>query len=189
LSEKRQPEEVVDFLNRYFTVMVDCIQSHGGVVDKFIGDAIMAHWGTLAPSATDTADAIRAALDMRQSLLVLNAEFEKEGVPPLRFGCGINTGPVIAGQIGSEKRLEYTVIGDTVNLASRIEYLNKLFGTDILISSYTMQQVRGLFEAEELPPIRIKGKSEPEVVYAILGQTGDRQHPKNLRELRAMVGI
>ncbi|MCB1139766.1 MAG: HAMP domain-containing protein, partial [Leptospiraceae bacterium] len=147
LSEKRQPEEVVDFLNRYFTVMVDCIQSHGGVVDKFIGDAIMAHWGTLAPSATDTADAIRAALDMRQSLLVLNAEFEKEGVPPLRFGCGINTGPVIAGQIGSEKRLEYTVIGDTVNLASRIEYLNKLFGTDILISSYTMQQVRGLFEA------------------------------------------
>ncbi|MBU41885.1 MAG: hypothetical protein CMN76_01590 [Spirochaetaceae bacterium] len=189
LSEKNQPEEVVDFLNRYFTAMVDCIQATGGMVDKFIGDAIMAHWGTLVPSETDTADAVRAALMMRKSLIELNQAFAREGAPPLRSGCGINTGPVIAGQIGSEKRLEYTVIGDTVNLASRIEYLNKLFGTDILISSYSMERIQGQFEAVEMPPLRIKGKRQPEVVYAILGSMDDPERPRSLEELRNLVGI
>lgn len=189
LSEKRQPEEVVDFLNRYFTVMVDCIQTTGGMVDKFIGDAIMAHWGTLDSSESDTADAVRAALLMRKALMELNQDFVSEGVPTLRFGCGINTGPVIAGQIGSEKRLEYTVIGDTVNLASRIEYLNKLFGTDILISSYSMERVKGQFKAVEMPALRIKGKSEPETVYAILGASDDPTCPADLVQLRSIVGI
>lgn len=189
LSEKSQPEEVVDFLNRYFTAMVDCIQATGGMVDKFIGDAIMAHWGTLEPSETDTADAIRAALMMRKALIQLNKELAAEGSPALLSGCGINTGPVIAGQIGSEKRLEYTVIGDTVNLASRIEYLNKLFGTDLLVSSYSMERVRGQFEAVEMPPLRIKGKSQPEIVYAILGSVDDPDRPQSLEELRAIVGI
>ena len=189
LSEKSQPEEVVDFLNRYFTVMVDCIQATGGMVDKFIGDAIMAHWGTLDPSQTDTADAVRAALMMRRALIDLNREFESEGATALLSGCGINTGPVIAGQIGSEKRLEYTVIGDTVNLASRIEYLNKLFGTDILISSYSMERVRDQFDAIEMPPLRIKGKSQPETVYAILGAMDDPNRPRSLEEVRQMVGI
>tara|TARA_B100001939_G_scaffold286204_3_gene256293 strand:+ start:10968 stop:13463 length:2496 start_codon:yes stop_codon:yes gene_type:complete len=189
LSERSQPEEVVDFLNRYFSAMVDCIQATGGMVDKFIGDAIMAHWGTLDPSQTDTADAVRAALMMRKALIQLNRELEAEGSPALLSGCGINTGPVIAGQIGSEKRLEYTVIGDTVNLASRIEYLNKLFGTDILISSYSMERVRGQFDAVEMPPLRIKGKSQPETVYAILGFIDDPDRPRSLEELRTMVGI
>ena len=189
LSENRQPEEVVDFLNRYFTAMVDCIQSTGGMVDKFIGDAIMAHWGTLVPSETGTSDAIRAALLMRGALIDLNRELEAEGSLQLRFGCGINTGPVIAGQIGSEKRLEYTVIGDTVNLASRIEYLNKLFGTDILISSYTMEQVDGIFDAIKMPALHIKGKSKPETVYAILGLVDDPHRPRSLEELRKRIGL
>ncbi len=191
MSENMPPERVVAVLNDYFTHMVDCIHARFGVVDKFIGDAIMAHWGALLSNGNDTENAVNAALDMREALRHVN---ENLGVhngrgPRLQIGMGINTGPVLAGQIGSETRLEYTVIGDTVNLASRIEYLNKHFGTDVLISEYAYRMVEGSFHVVEMPAIRIKGKSRPEVVYAVLGRLEDANCPENLHELRLRYGI
>lgn len=189
LSESRDPARVVEMLNGYFTEMVDCIHSTDGIVDKFIGDAIMAHWGSLHTSENDTKKAIDAALAMRQGLIRFNHRPENKDLPNLRCGVGINTGPVIVGQIGSSKKLEFTVIGDTVNLASRIEFLNKHFGTDILVSRYSMQYVQKLYKYVELPPITIKGKSQPEVVYAILGHINDPDTPASLTQLRELVGI
>ncbi len=189
MSEGMTPETVVDILNQYFTAMVACVHEQDGIVDKFIGDAIMAHWGAMVTRADDTARAVDAALAMRRALVELNRRLVAQGLPALRFGCGINTGEVIAGQIGSETRLEYTVIGDAVNLASRIEFLNKHFGTDILISSAAFELVRGRYRVIPSPQVKIKGKTKPEVVYAVLGAVNDAQAPRDLKALRAMVHI
>ncbi len=189
MSESRKPAEVVEILNHYFTDMVRCVRDTDGVVDKFIGDAIMAHWGALYSRGNDTENAVNAALMMRKALIEFNKASPEKGRPPLRIGCGINTGPVIAGQIGSEERLEYTVIGDAVNLASRIEYLNKHFGTDILISSASYEKVRGIYYVARMPEISIKGKSKPETVFAVMGRKDDPTTPMSLRALREMVGI
>ena len=189
MSESREPEEVLSILTEYFSHMVDRVHGRGGVVDKFIGDAIMAHWGALVTSENDTANAVWAALAMREALLELNREVLNDRGINLQFGVGINTGPVLAGQIGAETRLEYTVIGDTVNLASRIEYLNKHFGSDILISRASYLQVSDLFRFERMPPIQIKGKSKPETVYAVLGSIEDEHCPPSLHHLRERIGM
>lgn len=189
ISEKLQPEKVVDFLNEYFSEMVECIYETHGVVDKFIGDAIMAHWGAFRTHGNDTVNAIQAALLMRARLHRLNTRLLERGLPALQQGCGINTGDVIAGQIGSRKRLEYTVIGDAVNLASRIEYLNKAFGTDILVSDESMDEVPSVFRTIKLPPVQIRGKSEPQVVHAVLGRLDDPAAPRSIEELRRIIGL
>jgi len=192
MSENMEPEEVVEFLNEYFTDMVHCVDVTGGVVDKFIGDAVMAHWGALFTRGNDTENAINAAIMMRKALIEFNLRpVTKSGKrkPLAMFGCGINTGPVISGQIGSETRLDYTVIGDTVNLASRVESLNKPFGTDILITTDAYERVRDVFIVEEMPAIKVKGKSEPQIIYAVLGRTDDPTTPKSLSEMRKIVGI
>jgi adenylate cyclase len=188
-SESRQPEEVVDFLNRYFTAMVDSVTVTDGVVDKFIGDAIMAHWGALLPQKDEAKRAVNSALLMRQSLIDLNHSFALEGIPHINFGLGINTGPVIAGQVGSEKRLEFTVIGDAVNLASRIEYLNKEFGTDILISESTRRILGDDYHLVAMPPVPIRGKAEPQLTYAVLGRKNDSEAPRSLEQLREQLRI
>lgn len=189
MSEKMEAEQVVEFLNQYFTEMVECIYNTNGIVDKFIGDAIMAHWGALYTDGNDTGNAIDAALLMRQALINFNHDDEHSNRPKFRFGCGINTGEVVAGQIGSQKKLEYTVIGDAVNLASRIEYMNKEFGTDILISEDSYQKVTGKYKVVAMPPIEIRGKSKPQQMYAVLGKEDDPNCPKSLKELRQIVGI
>ncbi len=192
MSENMEPEEVVEFLNEYFTDMVNCVDVTGGVVDKFIGDAVMAHWGALFSRGNDTENSVNAAIMMRKALIAFNQRpVTKSGKkkPIAMFGCGINTGPVISGQIGSETRLDYTVIGDTVNLASRVESLNKPFGTDILITTDAYERVRDIFQVEEMPAIKVKGKSEPQIIYAVLGRLDDPDRPKSLKELRALVGI
>ncbi|KAB2932926.1 MAG: HAMP domain-containing protein [Leptonema illini] len=188
-SESRQPEEVVDFLNRYFTAMVDSVTVTDGVVDKFIGDAIMAHWGALLPQKDEAKRAVNSALLMRQSLIDLNHSFALEGIPHINFGLGINTGPVIAGQVGSEKRLEFTVIGDAVNLASRIEYLNKEFGTDILISESTRRILGDDYRLVAMPSVPIRGKAEPQLTYAVLGRKNDSEAPRSLKQLREQLRI
>jgi adenylate cyclase len=137
ISENLTPHEVVEFLNDYMTRMVACVNTTHGIVDKFIGDAIMAVWGVPASHGNDTENAVNGALAMRQALKEFNTKRGGPGKPIIRSGAGINTGDVIAGQIGSEERMEYTCIGDAVNLASRIESLNKPFKTDILISEYS----------------------------------------------------
>ncbi len=189
ISESMQPEQVVEFLNQYLTRMVGCVNDTGGSVDKFIGDAIMAVWGVPVSTDRDPELALQASLNMRSSLQEFNMGRGGAGKPLIKIGCGLNTGPVLAGQIGSSQRMEYTVIGDTVNLASRIESLNKPFGTDILVSEYTLSQLRGQYIVEPMPMIRVKGKAEPLRVFAVIRHVSDEKGPRDLRDLREMLGI
>jgi len=189
MSEKMQPEEVVEYLNQYFTAMVNCVNVTKGIVDKFIGDAIMAHWGAIVSHGNDTENAVNAGLMMRMALVEFNKWAVEKNRPKAFFGCGINSGPVLAGQIGSEDRLDYTVIGDAVNLASRIESLNKPFGTDVLISTDSYELVKDIFNVAQMPAIKVKGKSEPQLIYAVLGRKDDPNCPKTVEEVRAIAGI
>jgi len=169
--------------------MVECVYEAHGVVDKFIGDAIMAHWGAFQRRPDDTHHAVGAALKMRERLIQMNKDLGEHGRQQLRFGVGINTGDVIAGQIGSRKRLEYTVIGDPVNLASRIEYMNKSFATDILISEDAMHEVEDTFRLVEMPAVKIRGKAEPQRLFAVLGRLDDPTAPQTMADLRFQLGI
>jgi adenylate cyclase len=189
ISEKLEPEEVVEFLNQYMTEMVGCVRHTGGIVDKFIGDAIMATWGALKPLPNETESAINAAILMRKALIKFNRGRGGDKKPIIKIGCGINSGNVISGQIGSNERLEYTVIGDAVNLASRIETLTKPFGADILISGDAYERVKGIFKVENMPSIKVKGKEKPQVVYAILGRLDDPTCYENIKDLRDSLGI
>jgi adenylate cyclase len=189
ISEKLDPEEVVEFLNDYMTRMVKCVNETEGVVDKYIGDAIMAEWGVPISKGNDTERAIDAALMMRNELIDFNKGRGGDKKPIIKIGCGINTGPVLAGQIGSEDRMEYTVIGDAVNLASRIEALNKPFGTDILISQDSYKLVEGIYYVEKMAPISVKGKSEKQQIYAVLGRKDDPEALKTLDAMRSLLGL
>ncbi len=189
ISEKLEPEEVVEFLNQYMTRMVNCVNNTNGVVDKYIGDAVMAVWGAPVSHGNDTENAINGALMMRLELIEFNKGRGGDKKPIIKIGCGLNTGPLIAGQIGSNERMEYTVIGDTVNLASRIESLNKPFGTDILVSADTYNEIKSIFRLIPMQKIKVKGKSEPQQIYAVLGRLDDPGSPKTLEEMRQLVGI
>lgn len=189
ISEKLQPEEVVEFLNEYMTAMVDCVNKTNGVVDKYIGDAIMAVWGTPVSHGNDTENAVNGALMMREALIEFNKGRGSKKKPIIKIGCGINTGPVLAGQIGSHERMEYTVIGDAVNLASRIEALNKPFGTDILISADSYKEVSKIFNCEAMQKIKVKGKSQPQQIYAVIGRKDDPNAYKSLKDVRKALGI
>ena len=189
ISEKLQPEEVVEFLNEYMALMVECINSNHGSIDKFIGDAIMAVWGVPISRGNDAENSINCALMMREVLIKFNKERGSVQKPIIKIGCGINTGNVLVGQIGSLARMDYTVIGDAVNFASRIESLNKLFGTDILISVDTYNSVKEIFNVEPMQKINIKGRDIPQQVYAVLGKKDDPNCPENLSALRELVGI
>ncbi|MDC7224980.1 MAG: adenylate/guanylate cyclase domain-containing protein, partial [Spirochaetales bacterium] len=189
ISEKLEPGEVVEFLNEYMTEMVRCVNDNLGHVDKYIGDAIMGLWGVPKSHGNDPENCINCALAMREALIQFNRGRGGDKKPIIKIGCGINSGPVVSGQIGSIDRMEYTVIGDAVNLASRIEPLNKPMGTDILISTDTYDQVRGIYHVVPMNKIKVKGKSEPQQIYAVLGRMDDPKRPKSLDEMRAYVGI
>jgi len=199
LSEKLQPADVVAFLNDYMTRMVECVNSTNGVVDKFIGDAIMAVWGAPVSSGSpkqDALNAVRTALLMRHALSEFNAIRISHGQTPIRIGCGINSGPVIAGQIGSTQRMEYTCIGDTVNLASRTESLNKPFATDILITENTYTLIQDAITVEPMLPVTVKGKEKPVNMYAVINmpQADDipgagKAGPATLAEIRQAAGV
>jgi len=187
-------DRIVQWLNEYFTKMVVCVEKTGGVVDKFIGDAIMAHWGTAYTSGSARRDAyncVSAALMMRSALRRMNKGRRKDdpACPPIHIGMGINSGIVTAGQIGSDLRMEYTVIGDPVNLASRLESLNKTFGTDILIGENTWRLVRKKFITEEMPSTKIKGKQKKARVFAVINFARENNGPRSLARLRRVLGI
>ncbi|MGE0614910.1 MAG: adenylate/guanylate cyclase domain-containing protein [Bacteriovoracia bacterium] len=170
MSERMNPEALVQILNRYMTRMVNVILKNGGVVDKYVGDAIMALWGAPLAKPDDGERALRACLEMRMALAELNEEFMKEGLPPLKIGMALNYGPLIAGNIGSTERMEYTVIGDTVNTASRIESLTKAFGTDLLISQSVVAELPpSRFLLEKTFEAKVKGKTEALVIYKVTG--------------------
>ena len=190
MSEKMQPNEVVEFLNVYMTKMVDCINKTGGVVDKYIGDAIMAVWGASESSgspASDALNAVTAALMMRVELFKFNKERAAAGLPPVKIGCGINSGPVVAGQIGSEERMEYTVIGDAVNLASRTEALNKPFATDVLITENTYNLIKDKIVVQEMPGVHVKGKTDAIKMFAVINLAG-RGKPETIDDVRKIIG-
>ncbi|MDR0487301.1 MAG: adenylate/guanylate cyclase domain-containing protein [Treponema sp.] len=187
-------DRIVFWLNEYLTGMVECIEKADGVVDKFIGDAVMAHWGTAYSTGSPRQDAfncVKAALLMRVALVKMNKDRRQEnwGNPPIRIGCGINTGIVTAGQIGSELRMEYTVIGDPVNLASRIEALNKPLGTDILITEDTWNLLKDQLIVEEMPSVTVKGKEKPVRIFAVVNFTFVNSGPRTLAEVRKSLGI
>ncbi|MBR4179780.1 MAG: HAMP domain-containing protein [Treponema sp.] len=190
MSEKMTAPQVVEFLNDYFTRMVDCVNKTNGIVDKFIGDAVMAVWGAATTNGSPEEDAwaaVKAALMMRIALYHFNENQIAHGRNPIKIGCGINSGPIVAGQIGSEDHMNYTVIGDTVNLASRTEALNKPFATDILITENTYVLVKDKIIAEEMPGVHVKGKTDPIKMYAVVNAKGVKG-PKDIHKLREFLG-
>ncbi len=199
ISEKLEPHEVVEFLNEYMTKMVRCVNDTRGVVDKFIGDAVMAIWGAPISTGSPTADAlncVRAALMMRAALLEFNKGRGGDKKPIIKIGCGINTGDVVAGQIGSNERMEYTVIGDAVNLASRTESLNKPLCTDILITENTYKLIQKELIVEEMPSVTVKGKEKPVRLFAVVNMPSatdipmaGTNGPKTMAEVRTIMGI
>jgi len=168
-SEKRSAQELVGILNEYFTEMVDCVMGEGGVVDKYIGDNIMAVFGAPVSRPDDAMRACRAALAMREALAKLNARFAERGIERLRFGIGLHTGEVVAGNIGSVKRMEYTVIGDAVNVASRLESKTKELATDILISDVTRDRLDATVAVEEIGEVHVKGRAQAVKIFKLRG--------------------
>lgn len=173
-SEGHTPEEVVDMLNEYFQIMVGIINRHGGVVDKFIGDAIMAVWGAPTPTDRDSLNAVKACIEMRQALEKLNETRIGRNQVPIKMGIGLHCGSVISGTIGSDERMEYTVIGDTVNQASRIEASTKAFGTDLLLSDEVAELVKGEFVVESAGKVEVKGKSQPLTLFKVRGYFNEK---------------
>jgi adenylate cyclase len=173
ISENMDPQALVTLLNEYFTEMVTIVLGQDGVVDKYIGDAIMVVFGAPEPEPNDALRAVRSAVGMRDALRKLNDRIEARGMTPLRTGIGIHTGEVIAGSIGHEEQRQYTVIGDAVNLASRLESATKDLGVNILISEHTYEIVKDHVQARAMKEITVKGRARPVMTYEVIGLTGE----------------
>jgi len=170
VTERGQPDEIVGMLNEYFSSMVDLVFKHGGTLDKFVGDMVMALYGAPLDDPDHADHAVQTALAMIAELGRLNARWKEQGrISGLDIGIGINTGPMIAGNIGSEAIMSYTVIGDAVNLGSRLESLNKEFGTRIIISDATRQRLKGDYEFRPLGDVVVKGKTHPVAIFEVVG--------------------
>ncbi|RKY61678.1 MAG: hypothetical protein DRP95_02550 [Candidatus Latescibacterota bacterium] len=164
ISEGMDPEELVAFLNEYLTEMTEVVLGHGGTVDKFEGDAIMAFFGAPLPLPDHPARAVRAALEMQYKMRMLREKWAREGKPQVRMRIGLNTGEVVVGNMGSHKKMDYTVMGDAVNLAARLEGVNKVYRTEILIS-YATYKAAGDILAREIDTVRVKGKAQAVCIY------------------------
>ncbi|MBI4795469.1 MAG: adenylate/guanylate cyclase domain-containing protein [Deltaproteobacteria bacterium] len=173
LSERLDPEKVVALLNDYLSRMTDIILEEDGMVDKFEGDAIMAFWGAPLDQEDQAVLTCRAALRQAAALQDLNRQFADRGLPRLNLRMGLHTGEAIVGNLGSQKRFDYTAIGDSVNLASRLEGLNKFYGTPIMASEATVQECRDLVEFRELDWVAVKGRAAPVTVYEVLALKGE----------------
>jgi adenylate cyclase len=167
VSEKGQPEEIVAILNEYFTRMVEIVFAHKGTLDKFVGDMVMALFGAPLDDPNHAEHAVDAALEMIRELNRLNEKWIAEGRPALDIGIGISTGPMIAGNIGSEAIMSYTVIGDSVNLGARLESLNKEYGTRIIISEATRDALPGRYLFRPLGDVVVKGKTRPVAIFEV----------------------
>ena len=169
LSEAMAPEDLVKLMNEYFTIMTAKVFEQRGSLDKYIGDAIMAIFGAPAAEPQHAALACRSALEMVQALRALQQSLRERRLPAIDIGIGINTGPMIVGNMGSASRFNYTVVGDAVNLASRIEHLNKDYGTNILVSEYTLDQVGNEFTtAREVDRVRVRGRAQPVRLFELI---------------------
>ena len=168
ISEGLEPKELSALMNEYLTPMTRIIHEHRGTIDKYMGDAIMAFWGAPLHDGDHARHALEASIEMLSQLRVLHADFEKKGWPPIRIGVGLNTGPMNVGNMGSEFRMAYTVLGDAVNLGSRLEGLTKGYGVELIVSESTKAAVPE-YVYRELDRVRVKGKDKPVTIYEPLG--------------------
>ena len=182
LTETLGAQGTVSLLNDYFTIMVDIITDEGGMLDKFIGDAIMAAFGVPFGHDDDEDRAVRAAIKMLTSLEEWNIEREANGQLPVHHGVGLNTGKIVSGNIGSPKRMDYTMIGDGVNLAARLESACKQYAAKLLISEYTHSALKGTYRTRDIDEVIVKGKTEPVGVYEVLDFHTEETFP-NLMEV------
>lgn len=169
LSERLSPSAVVAFLNAYLTEMAEVILAESGCIDKYIGDAILAVWGNVVPMTPEeaAAGAVRAGLAMQARVARKREEWRERGFPEVAIGVGVNTGPAIVGNIGSPRKMEFGVIGDAINVASRLEGLTKDYGGALLVSGATWALLGGRFEGEALGEVRVKGREAPVSLYAV----------------------
>lgn len=178
MSERISAEEVVGVLNEYFSAMIEPIFHHEGTLDKYIGDAIMAVFGAPVAHSNDAERAVRAALEMRRALHRLNEARSRRGLPPIETGIGITLGEAVSGNIGGEQRMDYTVIGDTVNLASRLEGLTKEFDTKIIINEDVYREIQGSIVAVDLGTVQVKGKEDAVRIYGVPDLAEQRRHAR-----------
>jgi len=173
ISEKLSPDELVELLNIYLTEMTNILLKHNGTVDKYEGDAIIAFFGAPVPFENHAYLSCLVAVEMQERLHEMRLEWLKEGKPELKMRIGLNTGPMVVGNMGSQTRMDYTMMGDSVNLAARLEGVNKQYHTYSMISEYTYKEVEGEFECRELDLIRVMGKSEPVRIYELIAVKGN----------------
>jgi len=183
LTEELGAQGTVSLLNEYFTIMVDCIQKEGGMLDKFVGDAMMAIFGTPFPHDDDPDRAVRAAISMMTDLNEYNQIRAKEGKLPIDHGMGLNTDNIMSGNIGSPKRMDYTVIGDGVNLAARVESACKKYGAHILITEYTFNAFKATYRTRQVDNIIVKGKTTPVKIYEVLDYHSKKSFPNMIEVL------
>ncbi len=187
IAEKMSSQDLARFLNEYFTPMSDIVMSNMGTVDKFIGDGLMAFWNAPADNPHHARDAARASLDMLAKLEELQPDWTARGLPRVSIGCGINTGAMFSGYMGSEQRKNYTVMGDNVNIASRLESLNKTYSSSILITENTRKELGNEFITRVTDKVRVSGKETAVLIYELLG-TGPASEER-MEELAAFARV
>ena len=170
MTEKLTAVQTVDFINECFSLLSDILFKYDAVLDKYIGDAIMAVFGVPYERDDDAVRAVQSALDMHAMLDKFNGWRSAQGKAPVRIGIGISTGEVLSGNIGSEQRMDYTVIGDDVNISAHLEKRNKQYGTKILISESTQEEIGDVFTTRLLDEVIFKGKMKPVKIYEVLGE-------------------
>jgi adenylate cyclase len=183
LTEQLGPQATVSLLNEYFEIMVECIQREGGMLDKFIGDAIMAAFGIPVTHDDDEDRSVRTAIAMIRELDNWNRARVAEGKMPIEIGIGLNTDVVVSGNIGSKKRMDFTIIGDGVNLAARLESACKQYKARILISEFTFRKLRGTYRSREIDRIVVKGKTQPVGIHEVLEYHTEESFPNMMEVL------
>ncbi len=171
MSERLEPAVLARVVNGYFQRMSDAIHDHGGHVSTYLGDGILAYFGALRPNPWQCADAVRAALAMREAMRDYSAELAREGLGPVALGIGIHRGPGLAGMVGSRERMEYGFVGRTVNLAARVQSLTRVHGVDILVTEAVKAELDRGFDLRAMPPETVKGIAEPVATFEVRGRT------------------
>jgi adenylate cyclase len=185
LTERLGPQATVALLNDYFTRMVGCIEDESGLLDKYIGDAIMAVFGVPFAHEDDPDRAVRAGVAMMRALRAMNDERAARELSPLEIGIGIHSGDVFSGNIGSPRRMDFTVMGDGVNLASRLEGLTKQYAAEVLISDFTLRSLKSTFRTREVDRVIVVGRREPVSIHEVLDYHDDKSFPNLLDTLYA----
>jgi len=184
-SENKSPEELVKFMNEYLNAMTEVVLKNNGTLDKYIGDAIMAFWGAPIPLSDHAFKACSTAIEMRNKLNILREKYSSNPNDQIDIRIGINTGDVVVGNMGSHKRFDYTVMGDDVNLASRLEGASKQYGTRVIISEKTYIEVKNSFVVRLLDTVRVKGKSKPTRIFELIGIAGEEKAEDKKKKLQA----